>query len=87
MARFPTKVEEGRNVGADDPSDEAFRFCRGQYFWHTRAAIGHAAALAVTRRARVAEGTLRRSCAGPHTQDDPCIHPESRSRGCLSVFG
>ena len=31
--------------------DEAFKFRRGQYFWHTRAAIGHATALAVARRA------------------------------------
>ena len=53
-----------------NPSDEAFKLRRGQYFWHTRAAIGHATALAVARRARVAEHTLRRTRAGPHTQDD-----------------
>ena len=53
-----------------NPSDEDFKFRRGQYFWHMRAAIGHATALAVARRARVAEHTLRRTRAGPHTQDD-----------------
>ena len=36
-----------------DPSEEAFKFRRCQYFWHTRAAIGHATALAVARRERV----------------------------------
>ena len=55
------------------PSDEAFKSRRGQYFWHTRAAIGHATALA--RRARVAEHTLRRTRAGPHTQDDLLYPP------------
>ena len=53
-----------------DPSEEDFKFRRGQYFWHTRAAIGHATALAVARRARIAEHTLRRNRAGLHTQDD-----------------
>ena len=53
-----------------DPSNEAFKFRRGQYFWHTRAAIGHATALAVARRARVAELTLRRNRVRSHTQDD-----------------
>ena len=57
-----------------EPSDEAFKFRRGQYFWHTRAAIGHATALAVARRARVAEHTLRRNRAGLHPQDD-LLHP------------
>ena len=41
-------------LGDDHPSDEDFKFRRGQYFWHTRAAIGHAAAPAIARRARVA---------------------------------
>ena len=41
-----------------------FKFRRGRYFWHTRAAIGHATALAVARRTRVAEHTLRRNRAG-----------------------
>ena len=58
-----------------NPSDEVFKFRRGQYFWHTRAAIGHATALAVARRARVAEHTLRRTRAGPHTQDDLLYPP------------
>ena len=47
-----------------EPSDEAFKFRRGQYFWHTGAAIGHAKELAVARRTRVAEHTLRRNRAG-----------------------
>ena len=46
-------------LGAHDPSDGAFKFRHGQYFWHTCAGIGHAAAPAVGRRARVAEHTLR----------------------------
>ena len=53
---------------------DSTKFCRGQYFWHTRAAIGHATALAVARRARVAEHTLRRNRAGLHPQDD-LLHP------------
>jgi hypothetical protein len=56
--------------GDDHPSDEAFKFCRGQYFWNTRAAIGHATACAVAQRAHVAEHTMRRSRTGTHTQDD-----------------
>ena len=36
----------------------------------TRAAIGHATALAVARRARVPEGALRRNRSSLHTQDD-----------------
>ena len=61
-------------LGPHDPSDEAFKFRRGQYFWHTRAAIGHATALAVARRTRVAEHTLRRNWAGLPPQDD-LLHP------------
>ena len=57
-----------------EPSDEAFKFRRGQYFWHTRAAIGHATALAVARRTRVAEHTLRRNRAGLPPPDD-LLHP------------
>ena len=58
-----------------DPSDEAFKFRRGQYFWQTRAAVSHATALAAARRARVAEHALRRTRAGPHTQDDLLYPP------------
>ena len=57
------------------PSEEAFKFRRGQYFWHTRAAIGHATALAVARRARVAEHALRRNRPRLHTQDDLLYPP------------
>ena len=32
-------------LGDDHSSDEAFKFRRGQSFWHSRATIGHAAAL------------------------------------------
>ena len=56
-------------LGPHDPSAEAFKFRRGQYFWHARAAIGHATALAVARRARLTEHTLRRTRACPRTQD------------------
>ena len=58
-----------------EPSEEAFKFRRGQYFWHTRAAIGHATALAVARRARVAEHALRRNRPRLHTQDDLLYPP------------
>ena len=47
---------------------------------HTRAAIGHDTALAVARRARVAEHTLRRKRAGLHPQDD-LLHPVYGSGG------
>ena len=49
-----------------------------KYFWHTRAAIGHATALAAARRVRVAEHTLRRTRVCPHAHDDllfPPTHP------------
>ena len=32
-----------KDVGDDHHSADAFKFRRGQYFWHTRAAIGHGA--------------------------------------------
>ena len=54
-----------------NPSDEAFKFCRGQYFWHTRAGIGQCHN-AVARRARVAEHTLRRTRAG-NLADRPLV--------------
>jgi len=64
----------------DEPSEEAFKFRRGQYFWHTRAMIGQAAARAVAQRVQVAEHTLRRHRVHPHTQDDlafPATLPSS----------
>jgi len=61
--------------GDDHPSDEVFKFRRGQSFWHTRAAIGHAAAHAVAQRTHVAEHTLRRFRAGPNTQNDLLYPP------------
>jgi hypothetical protein len=54
----------------DEPSEEAFKFRRGQKFWRTRAAIGHAAARAVAQRVHVAEHTLRRHRAPTNMQDD-----------------
>ena len=56
------------------------KFRRGQYFWHTRAMIGHAAARAVAQRVKVAEHTLHRHRALPHTRDDlafPATLPSS----------
>ena len=41
---------------------------------HTRAAIGHATALAVSRRERVSEHALRRNRPNRHTFDD-LLHP------------
>ena len=58
-----------------EPSDEAFKFRRGQYFWHTRAAVGHATALAVSRRARLSERALRRNRPNRHTSDDLLYPP------------
>ena len=54
----------------DEPSEDAFKFRRGQYFWHTRAAIGQAAVRAVARRVQVAEHALRRHRASPNVQDE-----------------
>ena len=51
------------------------KFLRGQYFWRTRTFIGHATALAVARRARAVQHSLRRSRAGLHTQDDLLYPP------------
>ena len=59
-----------RQHSNDKPSEDAFEFRRGQYFWHTRAAIGHAAARAVAQRVHVAEHTLRRHRAPPNAHDD-----------------
>jgi hypothetical protein len=56
--------------GDDHPSDEAFKYRRGQYFWHAHALVDHASVRAVAQRAHVAEHTLHRSRAGPHTLDD-----------------
>ena len=58
-----------------EPSEEAFKFRRGQYFWHTRAAIGHATALAVSLRARLSEHALRRSRPNRHASDDLLYPP------------
>ena len=58
-----------------EPSEEAFKFLRGQYFWHTRAAVGHATALAVSRRARLSERALRRNRPNRHTSDDLLYPP------------
>ena len=57
------------DVGDDHHSADAFKFRRGQYFWHTRAAIGHGAAVAVAQRARVAGHTLRRPRVPPNARD------------------
>jgi len=59
-----------RRHSKDEPSEEAFKFRRGQYFWHTRAAIGQAAARAVAQRVQVAEHTLRRHRVPPYMRDD-----------------
>jgi len=56
-----------------------------EYFWHTRAAIGHAAARVVAQRVHLAEYTLRRFCAAPHTQDD-LLFPPSAPPGTVSKW-
>ena len=69
-----------RRHSNDEPSEEAFKFRRGQYFGHTRAMIGQAAARAVAQRVQVAEHTLRRHRVLPHTRDDlafPATLPSS----------
>ena len=65
-----SNISYGKHFYELNLGPEAFKFRRGQYFWHTRAAIGHATALAVARRTRVAEHTLRRNRAGLPPQDD-----------------
>ena len=79
--------------GNDEPNEEAFKFRRGQYFWHTRAMIGQAAARAVAQRVQVAEHTLRRHRAFPHTRDDlafsatlPSSHDEDPQASVTRVF-
>jgi len=72
-----------RRHSNDEPSEEAFKFRRGQYFWHTRAAIGQAAARAVAQRVQVAEATLRRRRA-PFT---PSCRTTSPSPGHRPLFG
>ena len=57
-----------KDMGDDHHSEDAFKFRRG-HFWHTRAAIGHGAAVAVAQRARVAGHTLRRPRAPPNARD------------------
>jgi len=69
-----------RRHSNDEPSEEAFKFRRGELFWHTRAAIGQAAARAVAQRVRVAEHTLRRHRVPTYMQDDlafPATLPSS----------
>ena len=73
----PKSTQSLPKVGYE-PSEEAFKFRRGQYFWHTRAAIGHATALAVACRARVAGHALRRNRPRLHTQDD-LLYPPTAS--------
>jgi Flp pilus assembly protein TadD len=63
-----------------EPSEDTFKFRRGQYFWHTRTAIGQAAARAVAERLQVAEHILRRYRAPTNTQDNlafPATVPSS----------
>jgi hypothetical protein len=67
--RFNKSPHHQKNSN-DETSEEAFKFRRGQYFWHARAIIGQAAARAVAQRVQVAEHTLRRHRVHPHTQDD-----------------
>jgi hypothetical protein len=59
-----------RRHNNDEPSEAAFKFRRGQYFWRARAIIGQAAARAVAKRVQVAEHTLRRHRVPPYMQDD-----------------
>jgi len=54
----------------DEPSEDDFKFHRGQYFWHTRAAIGQAAARAVAQRVHVSKHTLRCHSVSPNVQDE-----------------
>jgi hypothetical protein len=47
----------------------SFKFRWGQYFWRTRAVIGHGAARVVALCAKVAGHTLRRPGAPPNARD------------------
>ena len=59
----------GDDYHSECHSEDAFEFRRGQYFWHTRAVIGHGAARAVAQRAKVAGHTLRRPRTSPKVRD------------------
>ena len=63
-----------RQHSNDEPSEDAFKFRRGQYFWHT-SAIGQAAARAVAQRVQVAEHTLRRHRVVPPYMHDDLAFP------------
>jgi len=64
----------------DEPSEDAFKFCPGQYFWHTRAAIRQAEARAVDQRVHVAEHTLRRHRVPPNVQDEAGGRSDARRK-------
>ena len=57
-----------KQMGDDYHSEVFFNFRRGQYFWHTRAVIGHGAARAVAQCAKVAGHTLRRPRASSNVR-------------------
>ena len=49
-----------QRLGIEEPGADAFTWRRGEYFYHTRAAIGLAIVEATAQRAQVADHTLRR---------------------------
>ena len=49
------------DIGDKDYSHEAFRWLRGDFFWHLRAKLGLACAQAATMRSRVVGQSLRGS--------------------------
>jgi len=58
-----------KQMGDDSYNEDAFKFRRSQYFWHTRAVICHSASRAVAQRAKVAGHTWRRPRAAPNARD------------------
>ena len=54
------------NSGDKDYSHEAFRWRRGEFFWHMRAKLGVACAQAATMRSQVVGQSLRGSTRAPY---------------------
>ena len=71
-----------RRHSKDEPSEEAFKFRRGQYFWHTRAAIGQAAARAVAQRVQVPSKPFAATVFFPTCRTASLSRPPSLLRMC-----
>ena len=68
-------------LGVDAPGSDAFTWRRSEYFYHTRAALGLALAVATAKRVQVADHTLRRRCPPPPSYQDALLYPAPPPRG------